>query len=60
MILDSIKTSPYELTFKKQYSNSKFSISYRQGFITKEELSVLATPLLKSGYGKHLISIIED
>ena len=33
MILDSIKTSPYELTFKKQYSNSKFSISYRQGFI---------------------------
>ena len=34
--------------------------AYRQGFITKEELSVLATPLLKSGYGKHLISIIED
>jgi glucose-1-phosphate thymidylyltransferase len=33
---------------------------YRQGFITKEELRVLATPLLKSGYGKHLISIIED
>lgn len=34
--------------------------AYRQGFITKEELKVLATPLLKSGYGKHLISIIED
>lgn len=34
--------------------------AYRQGFITKEELRVLATPLLKSGYGKHLISIIED
>jgi len=33
---------------------------YRQGFITKEELRVLATPLLKSGYGKHLVSIIED
>ena len=29
--------------------------AYRQGFITKEELKVLATPLLKSGYGKHLI-----
>jgi glucose-1-phosphate thymidylyltransferase len=34
--------------------------AYRQGFITKEELRVLATPLLKSGYGKHLISIIEN
>lgn len=34
--------------------------AYRQGFITKEELKVLAVPLLKSGYGKHLISIIED
>ena len=33
MILDSIKTSPYELTFKRQYSNSKTSISYRRGFI---------------------------
>ncbi len=33
--------------------------AYRQGFISKEELRVLATPLLKSGYGKHLISIIE-
>lgn len=33
--------------------------AYTQGFITKEELRVLATPLLKSGYGKHLISIIE-
>jgi glucose-1-phosphate thymidylyltransferase len=34
--------------------------AYRQDFITKDELKVLATPLLKSGYGKHLISIIED
>ena len=31
--------------------------AYRQGFISKEQLRVLATPLLKSGYGKHLISI---
>jgi len=34
--------------------------AYEQGFITKEELKALAIPLLKSGYGKHLISIIED
>jgi len=34
--------------------------AYRQGFISKDELRVLATPLLKSGYGKHLISIIEN
>jgi glucose-1-phosphate thymidylyltransferase len=34
--------------------------AYRQGFISKEQLSVLATPLLKSGYGKHLLSIIEN
>ncbi len=34
--------------------------AYRQGFISKDELRTLATPLLKSGYGKHLISITED
>jgi len=34
--------------------------AYEQGFITKEELKALAIPLLKSGYGKHLISIIEN
>ena len=34
--------------------------AYRQGFISKEALKVLATPLLKSGYGKHLISIISE
>lgn len=34
--------------------------AYRQGFISKEALKTLATPLLKSGYGKHLISIIND
>lgn len=33
--------------------------AYRMGFITKDELRKLAEPLLKSGYGKHLISIIE-
>jgi len=33
MILDSIKISPYELTFKKQYLNSKLSILSRHGWI---------------------------
>ncbi|WP_294733564.1 glucose-1-phosphate thymidylyltransferase RfbA [uncultured Flavobacterium sp.] len=33
--------------------------AYKMGYITKEELTALATPLLKSGYGKHLLSIIE-
>ncbi len=34
--------------------------AYRQGFITKAQLKTLAEPLLKSGYGKHLMSIIEN
>jgi len=34
--------------------------AYSQGFITKEELRILAMPLLKSGYGKHLMSIVEN
>ena len=33
--------------------------AYKMGFITKEQLIKLAEPLLKSGYGKHLISITE-
>jgi glucose-1-phosphate thymidylyltransferase len=31
--------------------------AYEQGFITKEQLQVLAKPLLKSGYGKHLMQL---
>ncbi|MFD2566655.1 glucose-1-phosphate thymidylyltransferase RfbA [Pseudotenacibaculum haliotis] len=31
--------------------------AYRSGFITKEELHELAKPLLKSGYGKHLLDL---
>lgn len=31
--------------------------AYRMGFITKEQLDELAKPLLKSGYGKHLLEI---
>ncbi len=33
--------------------------AYRSGFITKAALKALATPLLKSGYGKHLMSIVD-
>lgn len=31
--------------------------AYRSGFINREELQKLAQPLLKSGYGKHLLDI---
>ena len=31
--------------------------AYRSGFISKEQLHELAKPLLKSGYGKHLMDI---
>ena len=33
--------------------------AYRMGFIDAEQLQLLAEPLLKSGYGKHLLSILE-
>lgn len=32
--------------------------AYRMGFINKEQLRQLAQPLLKSGYGTHLLSLI--
>lgn len=32
--------------------------AYRMGFISDEQLRALAKPLLKSGYGSHLLSII--
>ena len=35
-------------------------IAYKMGYISKEELKTLASPLLKSGYGKHLISLIQE
>ena len=31
--------------------------AYRSGFISKQELHELAKPLMKSGYGKHLLDI---
>ncbi|WP_299212972.1 glucose-1-phosphate thymidylyltransferase RfbA [uncultured Aquimarina sp.] len=35
-------------------------VAYKMGYITKAELRELAKPLIKSGYGKHLTSILED
>ncbi|MFZ7115448.1 MAG: glucose-1-phosphate thymidylyltransferase RfbA [Bacteroidota bacterium] len=35
-------------------------IAYRQGYITKEQLSKVAEPLVKSGYGKYLLSLMES
>ncbi len=35
-------------------------VAYRMGFITKEQLESLIQPLIKSGYGKHLLSILEQ
>jgi len=35
-------------------------IAYRNGFISAEQLRELAEPLVKSGYGQYLLSIIED
>ncbi len=32
-------------------------IAFRQGFITKERLHTIAEPLVKSGYGKYLMSL---
>ena len=34
--------------------------AYTSGFTTKQQLIDLATPLLKSGYGKHLLSLVKE
>lgn len=34
-------------------------IAFRMGFINKEQLAILAQPLLKSGYGEYLIHLIK-
>ncbi|MCC6152827.1 MAG: glucose-1-phosphate thymidylyltransferase, partial [Candidatus Hydrogenedentes bacterium] len=33
--------------------------AYRMGFISDLELRALAEPLLKSGYGKYLVSLLD-
>ncbi|WP_375238357.1 glucose-1-phosphate thymidylyltransferase RfbA [Aurantibacter sp.] len=35
-------------------------VAYRMGYITKEQLKNLALPLLKSGYGKHLLNLTKQ
>ncbi len=35
-------------------------VAYTMGYISKEELEKLAQPLLKSGYGKHLLELIKE
>jgi glucose-1-phosphate thymidylyltransferase len=35
-------------------------IAYRKGFINKQQLTQIAQPLLKSGYGQYLLSIIKN
>ena len=35
-------------------------IAYRKGFINKEQVREIAQPLLKSGYGEYLISMIDQ
>ena len=34
-------------------------VAYRMGYITKEQLHKIATPLIKSGYGKYLLHLID-
>jgi glucose-1-phosphate thymidylyltransferase len=35
-------------------------ISYRQGFIDREQLRRLAEPLAKNGYGQYLLKILDE
>ncbi len=35
-------------------------IAYRQGWISSQEVIELAKPLMKTGYGKYLVSIVEE
>ncbi len=35
-------------------------IAYRKGFINKEQVEVMAKPLLKSGYGEYLLQVINN
>jgi glucose-1-phosphate thymidylyltransferase len=34
-------------------------VAYREGFINADQLRAVATPLVKSGYGKYLLSILD-
>ncbi len=34
-------------------------VAYRMGFITAEQLQAIAEPLMKSGYGQYLLSLLQ-
>jgi glucose-1-phosphate thymidylyltransferase len=34
-------------------------VAYRMGFIDAEQLRTVATPLVKSGYGKYLLNLLK-
>ncbi|MDB4089204.1 glucose-1-phosphate thymidylyltransferase RfbA [Flavobacteriales bacterium] len=36
------------------------AVAYARGFINREQLRTIATPLLKSGYGDYLMTLIEE
>ena len=35
-------------------------VAYRMAYINKEQLATLAKPLIKSGYGKYLMDLVEE
>ena len=35
-------------------------VAYNKGFINKEQLAILAQPLMKSGYGQYLMNLIKQ
>jgi glucose-1-phosphate thymidylyltransferase len=35
-------------------------VAFKMGFISKEELSEIVEPLIKSGYGKHLLGLLKE
>lgn len=61
---DSLLTASNFISTVEKMQGTKIScpeeISYRNGWITLEELKELAEPLVKSGYGKYLYSIYQE
>ncbi|PJC29324.1 glucose-1-phosphate thymidylyltransferase [Candidatus Saccharibacteria bacterium CG_4_9_14_0_2_um_filter_41_9] len=43
-----------------QIIGSPEEVAYREGFITRDQLSALAQPLKKSGYGEYLIELVKE
>ena len=33
-------------------------VAYRMGYISKDQMLTIAEPLLKSGYGKYLVNLV--